>query len=278
MNQLKVNIQRDDWLVLLEVIDRAEDQYGECSWLGIGEPQDEDKTEWDITRIVYPKQTNGPGSTDMDAGSIATVMLDLEETESIIWWGHSHGKMKPFFSGTDEATWMEYVRDDPDFFFATVHSVESRTNYYQRVSWKGLNFNIQNRFISLIGDSDIELLAKDAMKDMSLMTYAYGQGTYGAGKRWDHRTKSWVDDTKSPYTRERWKNGTFKEKPKSKKKKKKKGGVIIPENDVVIAELVGDGGEHLLQKTSGEVVRFSDLTPVEQDQVREYFGDGGFGW
>ena len=123
---LQLIVSSHDWDVIREVIQRAP---GECSWLGVGTHENGIGT---VTRIYFPDQENTSASSDIDEAALADVCLDLDPDigETVIWWGHSHGSMDTFFSGTDWATWENWTcAKDMPFFVATVHNKDEDEIY-----------------------------------------------------------------------------------------------------------------------------------------------------
>lgn len=123
---------------------------GECSWLGAGH-FDEEIGEAVISRIFWPKQTNTGSSTDMDELSVAEVTGELDHAtdEKIIWWGHSHGSMSTFYSGTDWDTWEIFTDEGIPFFFGSCHNAKADSPY-QVVHFRNFDF------------PDVDILESDA--------------------------------------------------------------------------------------------------------------------
>lgn len=78
---------------------------GEFSALGLVEKDAEDLR---VTEIFLPRQSCTAMNTEMESEDVARLLLDLEnrgvESRKLCLWLHSHGEMKTFWSGTDDAT------------------------------------------------------------------------------------------------------------------------------------------------------------------------------
>jgi len=76
---------------------------GEVSGLGTVEEFD---GGFLVTDLFLPKQTCFPGGTDLDQDSVATLIMELDQTGKDVgtlrFWWHSHGSLDVFWSGTDE--------------------------------------------------------------------------------------------------------------------------------------------------------------------------------
>ncbi len=85
---------------------------GEFSALGLVEKDGEDLI---VTEIYLPRQSCTAMNTEMDNEDVARLLLDLEnrcvESRKLCLWLHSHGEMRTFWSGTDDAT-IEALAND----------------------------------------------------------------------------------------------------------------------------------------------------------------------
>ena len=103
-----------------EAVDKG---YGECSFLGFGERTANGAI---VHELVSPKQENSSGSSDMDEEHVHQLQLEMfDKGYLLVWWGHSHGNMNSFFSGTDWSTFEMLTATKPDNFFASVYSTKS---------------------------------------------------------------------------------------------------------------------------------------------------------
>ena len=165
MSSLQLIVTQDDWDLVQEVIQRSP---GECSWLGVGTHENGIGT---VTRIHFPDQENTSASSDIDEAALADVCLDLDPDigETVIWWGHSHGSMNTFFSGTDWATWENWTcAKNMPFFVATVHN-KKEEDPFEIVHWHGQSFPNQTGILCPEEeiDEDFDKRVKEAMENFS---------------------------------------------------------------------------------------------------------------
>ena len=119
-----VVIKPEHQAIINALVEEAVDKnYGECSFLGFGERTDYGAI---VHELVSPKQENTSGSSDMDEEHVHELQLEMHDKGYLlVWWGHSHGTMNSFFSGTDWSTFEMLTATQPDNFFASVYSVKS---------------------------------------------------------------------------------------------------------------------------------------------------------
>ena len=137
----KLNLTPEQNYLVQTLITQAEAQkFGECSWLGYGKPDQENQGLIQIEEIHTPKQKNTGGSSEMDQEAVHKINMEMvSKGYRLLWWGHSHGNMSTFFSGTDSETWKMFTETKPPIFFATVHNAKHEATY-DRLFWK--NFDL----------------------------------------------------------------------------------------------------------------------------------------
>ena len=159
----QVIVDPDEWTVLQRVITAACSKFGECSWFGIG-PEPTDLGCVRIDRIVYPKQQNSTGASDIDDLAQADLISSLADDERILWWGHSHGNMGAFYSSKDDDTWDNWMASRPEFFLGTCHNVKGET--YQRLCVRGLEVELKSSPFRLPLREGIEEAVEEALSQM----------------------------------------------------------------------------------------------------------------
>lgn len=86
----------------------------------------------EVVSAYLPKQEGSAAETDLDDDTIASLMYESRNDEGeLLWWWHSHVKMKVFMSSTDETTIEQLGKRG--CMYATVfnHSAEMYSAYYQ---------------------------------------------------------------------------------------------------------------------------------------------------
>lgn len=84
---------------------------GEFSALGLVEKDGEDLI---VTEVFLPRQSCTAMNTEMDPDDLARLLVELEARDAgsrLRLWLHSHGEMRTFWSGTDDAT-IEVLAND----------------------------------------------------------------------------------------------------------------------------------------------------------------------
>ena len=232
---MELLITEKHWNLITKVIQEADKEFGECSWLGVGTRQGSNAV---IDRIVFPDQENSSTASDMDELSINEVTMSLKPGETVLWWGHSHAKMSTFFSGTDWETWDNWIGPDKDldFFFASVHNAKG-DDPFELVHWHGETFEKSGILtIEEIIDEELEEAVEEAMLGMSkpvfksIAPYSYGSKANSASVLWSHTSQYYDDDdfesgsitsatgvtTLNPHTKE-WVRTPYKDASKHKK-------------------------------------------------------------
>lgn len=164
---------------------KAQVKFGECSWLGLGFWDEEDRVAT-IEEVVFPHQENGQATSDIDDAALADIILECYERElEILWWGHSHGNMKAFFSGTDEDTWDNWtLHNDKDFFFASVHSTKKENKTCFRTFWKGASFDLKESPVEIHDEYLIKDQVQAALANMTKcapIPSSYNPPAYASG-------------------------------------------------------------------------------------------------
>jgi hypothetical protein len=173
--------------------------FGECSWLGAGTFDRMTGTAI-VTQIFWPEQVNSSGSTEMDDKSIAEIAPQLELDEKIIWWGHSHGTMSTFYSGTDTSTWGELTDGGLPFFFGSCHNSKGE-DPYQIVHYEGFDFQDVDIIDYGVQEGDY----KDILQNFSKPSYS---GSYYRGNTTSYGNGSTVSYGTSYGNTTSYENGT----------------------------------------------------------------------
>ncbi len=163
-----IQITAEQEALIAEVIHQAQIKFGECSWIGTGYWDAEDRIAY-IEDIHWPQQENNTSKSDIDDAAMADIVLDCHNNEQeILWWGHSHGNMDAFFSGTDEQTWDNWTHfNEKDFFLASVHTTKRGEKPCYRIYWKGASFDIKEKPIEIFDETLITNQAQEALANMT---------------------------------------------------------------------------------------------------------------
>lgn len=148
LNHPKLLLEPKQHKLIKTLVKKAKEKnFGECSWLGFGKPDQDNEPYITIEKIVSPEQENSSAESDMDEDAVHKIcMAMLDEGLRLIWWGHSHADMDTFFSGTDLATWKILTDNSNATFFATVHNYDEDPTY-DRLKWKGMDLEGSNQLL-----------------------------------------------------------------------------------------------------------------------------------
>lgn len=182
LNHPCIVLTREQHHLIDQLVQQAVNKnFGECSWLGFGKPDQKDL--FYIDEIHTPEQTNTAGNSEMAEADVHRVCMEMAEKNlRLLWWGHSHARMSTFFSGTDETTWKMFTSANPEVFFATVHNFK-RDKSYDRLHWNGLELSGEACLLRIptptLNEGELEA---HMAKWCHYKAPAYNHGWYGRGK------------------------------------------------------------------------------------------------
>lgn len=141
-----------------------------------------------VTEIVFLNQRNGPGSTELDQGALATWMFEREESHGDVkdfrlWW-HSHVDMGVFWSGVD-LTCINETFGQGDWM---IHYVgNKRREYRLRFDlYKPCRLTFDNLAYELSFDKEAQATFRDQVRQelqekSKSESYGYQSGSSGSG-------------------------------------------------------------------------------------------------